>query len=167
MSEFKLIKPEDMRGNPFSLIGKGWMLITAGRDTCNAMTASWGGLGVMWNKNVAFVVVRPQRHTKVFMDAEPAFSLSFLGEEHRKALTYLGSVSGRDEDKMARCGLTLVREDGVPCFAEARTVLICRKLFVQPYDPASFLDRDIPPKHYPDKDFHTLYIAEIVKALAK
>lgn len=75
------------------------MLITAGRDKCNTMTASWGGLGVMWSKNVAFVVVRPQRYTKEFLDAEPAFSLSFLGDEHRKALSYLGSVSGRNEDK--------------------------------------------------------------------
>lgn len=167
MSEFRLIQPEDMQGNPFSLIGKGWMLITAGADRCNAMTASWGGLGVMWNKNVAFVVVRPQRYTKEFLDAEPAFSLSFLGDEHRKALSYLGTVSGRDEDKMARSGLTVTREDGVPHFAEAHTVLICRKLFAQPYNPAAFLDRDIVARQYPDKDFHTLYIAEIVKALAK
>lgn len=167
MSEFTPIKPEAMRGNPFSLIGKGWMLITAGRDKCNAMTASWGGLGVMWNKNVAFVVVRPQRYTKEFLDAEAAFSLSFLGDEHRKALTYLGSVSGRDEDKMTRCGLTVAREDGVPYFTEAHTVLICAKLFAQPYDPAAFLDRDMMATQYPNKDFHTLYIAEIVKALAK
>lgn len=167
MMEFQQIKPEAMQGNPFSLIGKGWMLITAGKDRCNTMTASWGGLGVMWNKNVAFVVVRPQRYTKEFLDAEPAFSLSFLGNEHRKALSYLGTVSGRDEDKMARSGLTVAHEDGVPYFAEAHTALICRKLFSQPYDPAAFLDRDIVARQYPDKDFHTLYIAEIVKALAK
>ena len=114
MSEFKPINPEALQDNPFSLIGKGWMLITAGRDKCNAMTASWGGLGVMWSKNVAFVVVRPQRYTKEFLDAEPAFSLSFLGDEHRKALSYLGSVSGRNEDKMARCGLTPARPENTP-----------------------------------------------------
>ena len=167
MSEFKPINPEALQDNPFSLIGKGWMLITAGRDKCNAMTASWGGLGVMWSKNVAFVVVRPQRYTKEFLDAEPAFSLSFLGDEHRNALSYLGSVSGRNEDKMARCGLTPAREDGIPYFAEAHTALFCRKLFAQPYDPAAFLDKSIIDRQYPERDFHTLYIAEIVKALAK
>ena len=104
---------------------------------------------------------------KEFLDAEPAFSLSFLGDEHRKALSYLGSVSGRNEDKMARCGLTPAREDGIPYFAEAHTALFCRKLFAQPYDPAAFLDKSIIDRQYPERDFHTLYIAEIVKALAK
>lgn len=167
MTEFRQIKPEDMRDNPFSMIGKGWMLIAAGKDKCNAMTASWGGLGVMWGKDVAFVVIRPQRYTKEFVDAEASFSLSFLGDAHRKTLNYLGTVSGREEDKIAQSGLTVARADGVPYFAEADTVLIVRKLFAQPYDPASFLTPDIAPRWYPGQDYHTLYIAEIEKMLVR
>lgn len=48
---FKEIKPEELKENPFTMIGKDWLLITAGtKEHCNTMTASWGGLGVMWGK---------------------------------------------------------------------------------------------------------------------
>ena len=57
--------------NPFKNIGDRWMLITAGDENdSNTMTASWGGLGVMWGKNVAIAVIRPQRYTKKFVDEQ-------------------------------------------------------------------------------------------------
>ena len=41
------IKLEDLSINPFTLIGKEWMLISAGTEQkYNMMTASWGALGV-------------------------------------------------------------------------------------------------------------------------
>ena len=62
MNNFKEISPEVLRKNPFQLIGKDWMLITAGDENkVNTMTASWGGLGVIFGKNVAYILVRPQR----------------------------------------------------------------------------------------------------------
>ena len=168
--EFKEITPEELSHNPFKMIGKDWMLVAAGdsEQHCNAMTASWGGMGVMWHKNVAFVVIRPQRCTREFMDRETRFSLSFFGSEQRKILSWMGAVSGHQEkDKVAKSGLTPFMLDGTPCFKEAVTSMVCRKLFAQPYDPACFLDSTIAPEWYPDKDFHTLYIAEIEKVLVK
>lgn len=167
--EFREIEPKELKSTPFDMIGKDWMLVAAGNETaCNAMTASWGGMGVMWQKDVAFVVIRPQRYTKEFMDKEHRFSLSFLGKEYRKSLSWMGTVSGREEkDKIAKSGLTLTFLYGVPCFQEAETTLICRKLFAQPFDPACFIDSAIEPEWYPGKDFHTLYIAEIEKVLVR
>ena len=76
---FKEISPEEVRENTFSLIGKDWMLISAEKDgNINTMTAAWGGFGVMWHENVVFVVIRPQRFTKEFVDFNERFSLSFL-----------------------------------------------------------------------------------------
>ena len=113
----KVIKPEELNKNVFSMIGKEWLLVTAEKEgKVNTMTASWGGLGVMWGKDVAFIVLRPQRYTKEFVDAGETFSLSVLGGERRKTLNYLGTVSGRDEDKVAKSGLTVEREDGTPYF---------------------------------------------------
>ena len=75
------IDPKQIAGNPFAMIGDQWMLITAGSgERCNTMTASWGGLGVLWNAPVATCYVRPQRYTKEFMDAEEYFTLTFFGE---------------------------------------------------------------------------------------
>ena len=127
-------KLSELNENVFELIGKKWMLITAAKEgKSNTMTASWGGLGVMWGKKVAYVVIRPQRYTKEFIDVAESFSLSFLPEKFRKELSYLGSVSGRDEDKIAKAGLSLTYQEEAPYFEESELVLICKKLFVQEF----------------------------------
>lgn len=161
-------KLSELNENVFELIGKKWMLITAAKEgKSNTMTASWGGLGVMWGKKVAYVVIRPQRYTKEFIDASESFSLSFLSEEFRKQLSYLGSVSGRDEDKITKSGLTLEYQEQVPYFSEGELVLICKKLFVQEFKDESFLDKSILDTWYKAGDNHYLYIAEIIDVLKK
>ena len=165
MKHFAVINPEQITGNPFQMIGSDWMLVTAERGgQVNTMTASWGGLGVMWGMNVAFIVIRPSRYTKEFVDASDTFSLTFLDDSFREQLDYLGEVSGRDEPKIRNSGLTVAREGGTPYFSEGRLVLVCRKIFRQVYDPAGFLEPAIN-RNYPEKDYHTLYIAEITRVL--
>lgn len=166
MNEFMEIKPEELTKNPFHMIGKEWMLITAGnQEKVNTMTASWGELGIMWNKNVVTVVLRPQRYTKEFVDAGEHFSLSFFGNEHKKELGYLGKVSGRDENKIEKSGLKVTFKDDIPFFQEAKTVILCKKLFAQEMKPESFIDTSLLGINYPNKDYHTMYIAEIEKIL--
>ena len=160
------IDPAALSLNPFTLIGKDWALLTAGDETgFNPMTVSWGNMGVMWNKNIVTVYVRPQRYTKEFIDKEELFSVSFLKDGHRDALKLCGSVSGRDHDKIKEAGLTPVFIDGVPAFEEADTILICRKMYRTSMNPADFIDKDADSKFYPEKDYHDMYIAEIVKAV--
>lgn len=166
---FQKIEPQALNQNVFSAIGSQWMLVTAGTaERCNTMTASWGGLGVLWGKNVATVYIRPQRYTYEFMENQAYFTLSFFGEEFRQALQLCGSKSGREVDKCAACGFT-VREGlgGAPYFEQAQTVLVCRKLYWQDLDPAHFLDDGIGRAHYPGKDYHRMYIGEIVEVLVQ
>ena len=158
---------EQWNNNVFEAIGKQWMLVTAGDFEANTMTASWGGLGVLWGKNVAYVFIRPQRYTKEFIDLSDTFSLSFLGEEHREKLQYLGKTSGRSEDKIANSGLTLVRDGDTPYFAEAESVLICKKLYAQELMPECFMTENEDKTWYPNGDNHTMYIAEITSVLTK
>lgn len=166
MNQFKEITPETLKKNPFHSIGKEWMLITAGNEKgLNAMTASWGGLGVMYGKDVAFTVIRPQRYTKEFVDREETFSLNFFGKEYKKMMNYMGSASGRNEDKIAKSGLTVVYSDHTPYFNEASHVLICKKLFMQPLSGEAILDKKLQKAFYPGMDYHTLYISEITKVL--
>jgi len=166
MADFKQIAPEELNESAFRLIGKDWMLITAGAiDSFNTMTASWGGLGVIWNKPVAYCVIRPQRHTRKFMDSGDRFTLCFFDEKYRKALEYCGSHSGRNVDKVKATGLTPVKSgSGAVYFAEARIVLDCRKIYVQDIDPAGFVDPSIAD-NYPGKDYHRLYIGEVTKCM--
>ena len=166
MNEFIAISPYELEGNPFRMIDKQWMLITAGnQQKANTMTASWGGLGVLWFKPVSFAFIRPTRYTYEFTEREDAYSLCFFGEEYRDALKLCGTVSGRDRDKIAEAGLTLRYEDGVPYFDEAQTVMICRKIAVQDMDPAGFVDPTVE-KHY-NNDYHRVYTGEITKVLRR
>lgn len=168
MNPFIEITPESLEKSPFQLIGKEWMLVTAEKDNkVNTMTASWGGLGVMWGKNVAYVVIRPQRYTKEFIDASDTFSLSFFAPEFKKQLGYLGKVSGRDEDKITVSGLTVAHNSETPYFEEASLVLICKKLYKQPLNPECFIAKELDEKWYPNKDYHELYIVEVEKVMVK
>lgn len=165
---FETIDPKALDQNVFSLIGDQWMLITAGRaDKCNTMTASWGGLGVLWGRPVATVYIRPQRYTLEFVEREDTFTLCFFGEEYRKALALCGSKSGRDVDKVKECGFTVATAEGAPYFEEADLVLVCRKAYWQDMDPAHFLDGEIDGKWYPQKDYHRIVIGEILEVLRK
>ncbi len=153
--------------NPFELIGKQWMLISAGtEEKWNTMTASWGGVGVIWGSPAATCYIRQSRYTKEFVEASDSFTLSFLEDGYRDALNLLGSKSGRDIDKMHDSGLTSVFLDGQPTFEQAELVLICRKQCNVYIPPEAMLDT-VCEKWYADKDYHTMYIGKIVAAYTK
>ena len=164
----KKIDPKDINQNVFSLIGDQWMLITAGTaEQCNTMTASWGGLGVLWGGPAATCDIRPQRYPTACVDREEYVTLSFFDASYRPQLALCGSKSGRDVDKVKECGFTVkTAECGAPYFEEASLVLVCRKRFVQSMDPQLIPD-DVKERWYPQKDYHTMYIGEIVEALTK
>lgn len=164
----KQITPREIERNSFAMIGDDWLLITAEKDTkVNTMTASWGGLGVFCGKDVAFTFIRPQRYTKEFVDTSDTFSLSVLPEEYRQQLGYLGKVSGRDEDKIEKSGLTVSYDGNTPYFAEADTVIICKKMCATDLHETDFIQKEICDKWFAANDYHTLYISEILKVLKK
>ena len=158
----------DLTQNPFQLIGKQWALITTRRgEKTTTMTASWGGVGVLWNKPVAYIFLRPQRFSRELLDDTSLFSACFVPEEFRSQLGYCGAHSGRNEDKLAACGFTSGTLDGAPVISEAELVLTCRKLYRQQFDPACFIDQSLDAANYPGKDYHILYVAEILGAYQK
>ena len=164
---FRSVKPEELSINPFHAIGSDWMLITAQHDEkVNTMTASWGGIGIMWNDPVATCYIRPQRYTREFVDGSDYFSLCFFGGQHREDLVLCGRVSGRDSDKIAQTGMTVMYDKAAPYFAEATTVLICRKLYRQEMQPDCFVDPEIE-SHYPQKDYHIMYLGKVEECLVQ
>lgn len=165
----KKIDVHTLNENVFNLIGKEWMLISAGTpEHFNTMTASWGGIGWLWNKPVAFVFVRPERYTFEFTEKEEMMTLSFLGtDSHRDIYAYCGSHSGRHEDKAKACGLTPVTtEMGQVTFAQSRLTLECRKLYVDHLQASHFVDQSLLQKWYGDTqgNLHQMYVVEIVNA---
>ena len=171
---FKELDVKKLSLNPATIFGEDWPLLTAGTKEkgFNTMTIAWGHAGTLWltseNKNPSLVVyVRPQRYTKEFMDTNGIFSVSVLPSEFKETLAYLGKVSGRDEDKVSKRGLTPVFDKGTTYFDESRLVFVCRKLYASPILEEGFYDAGLRDKVYPEKDYHTLYIGEITSVLSK
>ena len=168
MHSFQPVGFEQMDVNPFKMIGKDWMLVTAGNEEkANTMTASWGGVGVMWGKNVVYVFIRDSRFTKEFVDREGRFSLSFPEEKFRKVMKFLGTVSGRNEDKIKEAGVHIGYYNGVPYIDEGSMIMICRVMSRTPIRKEDFLDDSIDTSWYASGDYHDMYIAEITDILAR
>ncbi|MVX65873.1 flavin reductase family protein [Clostridium chromiireducens] len=166
--EFKEIEIKELNINPFSLIGDDWLLITAGTEgKFNTMTASWGGLGVFWGKNAATIYVRPGRYTKEFIDSNDTFTLSFFKEEYKKALHVCGSLSGRNTNKVEAANLSPIFDGNNTYFDEAKMVIVCKKMYHAEIIPENFDNKSFDEKIYPAKDYHTIYIGEILKVLIK
>lgn len=167
-NEFKALKPELINDNVFKLIGSDWMLVTAGTvGKFNAMTASWGGFGYLWNKNICICVVRPNRYTFEFIEKAADFTLSFFEEKYRDVLSFYGTNSGRDVDKMKGTGITAQEgADGTVHFQEAKLYLECRKIYFQDLDPKNFIDPKIAT-NYSAGDYHRMYIGEITGCFSK
>lgn len=165
----KIIETSCWNDNIFNRIGKDWMLITAGtKEDCNTMTASYGGFGILFSKQVAHIYVRPQRHTYSFLENADGFTLSFFnGEKYRKELQYCGRTSGKDEDKFAHCGFTVTEVDGLPCIEQADITILCKKIYATDINNGTFYDDDIIQKCYPDGDTHRMYVGEILKIMTK
>lgn len=165
---FKKISPEEIE-KVIKRIGKDWMLICT-RDEengkLNAMTASWGAMGVLWNKNICVCFVRPERHTHKLLGENELFSIAFMDEMYREALRFCGRESGRDVDKLRACGLDTERVDGVDVISDASLALVCKKLYVDELKENCFLDKSLL-KNYENGGYHTVYVCEIVGAYTK
>jgi flavin reductase (DIM6/NTAB) family NADH-FMN oxidoreductase RutF len=162
MSEWKSMEPEDFNENIFHLVGNEWMLIAAGdSEKWNAMTASWGGLGILWNKRVCSVYVRPSRFTYQFLEDQENFTLSFFHKTERGPLSYCGTHSGSSVNKMESAGLTLCSiQENFISFNEARLQIHCHKTAFLDFTKESILAPEVF-EHYPQDDFHRMYVGEI------
>lgn len=164
----KSIDIANLQIKPHYLFHHQWVLLTAGnfsKHDFNAMTIGWGAIGTMWSKPFAFVAVRFSRYTFNFMEKYDTFTLTAFPEAYHKALSLLGTKSGRDGDKIGESGLTPIPASVVdaPAFDEAEIVVECKKIYANDLNPAHFLDEGIY-RHYPNRDFHRIYYGEILYA---
>lgn len=164
---FSELKISEELLSPFKKIGKDWFLITSGNENdFNTMTAGWGGMGVMWAKDIFLAAVRTSRHTYNYIENNDYFSICFFDEKYKDVLSYCGKYSGKDVDKVKETNLTTTFIDGVPCFEEASLVLICKKVYRQSLDESCFIEKDFL-KFYEKDAFHIMYAGEIIKTLKK
>ena len=155
---------ENLKVNPFELIGRDWFLITSGTSASeyNTMTASWGSMCIMWGKPVFTCGIRHNRYTFEFSEKNDLITFSFFdSDKYRPMLNFCGSKSGLDFDKAKETGITPVEIDGAVSFEEARLVLVCRKLYAQDLEKDKFTDNSLL-KFYENDPVHRMYTSEIV-----
>ena len=160
---------KDYQTHPFTKLDKDWALLTAGTaEDFNSMTISWGGMGTLWGKPVAFIFVKPTRYTYEFVSKHDEITISFYGNEYKKALGIFGSKSGRDIDKPKTAGLTpKILEHGIT-YEEAAETIVCKKLFMQQLDKEKFPDVVLPFYNgRGDKELpaHYFVVAEVVEII--
>lgn len=168
MEGYRRIDPERIPGNIIKLLAEDWMLITAGgENNFNMMTASWGGLGHLYGKPVAFCFIYPSRHTYQLMEKGDTYTLSFYTETHREALKYCGSHSGKNEDKVTGSQLTpITTPTGSRAFEEAWMIIECKKMVSQTFAPEALHDEKLKDE-WSGKPLHKMYIGEITNVWVK
>ena len=145
---------------------KDWAIALASDGTeTNGLTIGWAEFGTLWSKPSATVYVHKTRYSKHIFDNAEYYSICFLKPEHKKTLLYFGSVSGRDEDKMNKCGLTVMNDQAAPYFAESKVAVICKIMGKSDFDPES-VDEGVSA-WYAEEGVHTLYYGEIMKVLVE
>ena len=156
---------KDFNSNPFELFHRGWALVTAGNaEKFNTMTVSWGSMGTLWNKPVVTVYVKPVRYTSEFLKAQDRFTVSFYGPEHKKALSLLGSRSGRDGDKVAESGLTPKFLENSVTFEEASRTFVLKKIYEAPFVPEQ-VPAFAHDAYYTEEAEHIVFIGEVEEVL--
>jgi flavin reductase (DIM6/NTAB) family NADH-FMN oxidoreductase RutF len=168
-NRFTKTNHEALTENFFKAIQKEWMLITAGSiHDFNTMTASWGTIGILWNKPITICFVRPQRHTFGYMEKSEHYTLSFFDHAHKEILNYCGSHSGKTVDKIHETGLIPIETpSGCVGFEQSRLVIECKKIYADFFKAEHFLFKQIIDQNYQEKDFHQFYIGEITGCYKK
>ncbi|WP_321424767.1 DUF4468 domain-containing protein [uncultured Bacteroides sp.] len=168
MAGYKQIAPDKIPGNIIKMLSEDWMLITAGnKDKFNMMTASWGGIGFLYQKPVTFCFINPTRYTYQLMENNDTYTLSFYTEAYRDALKYCGSKSGKDVDKVKGSGLTpITTPTGSKAFSQAWLVIECRKMVAQFLQSESITDKSLKD-NWAGKQMHKMFIGEIINVWVK
>ena len=168
-TEWKQIKPQEIEGNAVKMFSEDWMLLSAGKEgDMNMMTIAWGGLGELWSKPVVTVYVSTSRYTYKYMEENEYFTVTSFPEEYREKLQYLGTVSGRDENKVKGSGLTTeFTELGNPIYKEATLAIECKKIYTHQFDKSQI---PLEQREWYDSSntgIHVMYVGEIVNVWSK
>lgn len=174
MDGFESISPKDINDNPIKLFGDDWAVVATGKkNDFNELTVSWGALGDAWwdNMPIAIIFVSATRYTHKYLEENDTFSINVFPHEYRKAVAYIGSHSGRNEDKIAATGFKVEFSDNnTPLFPQARLIIECRKIYAHDLDRSKFSESLVG--NYAQKKFqgvvpHTVYFGEIINCWIK
>lgn len=133
-------------------------------DEINTMTIGWGSMGIIWGKPVFTIFVRQSRYTYNFIEKSGEFTVSIpINDNFKKELSFCGSKSGRDFNKIKECNLKLIPGEVIstPVIEGCGIYFECRTLYKE-HMKSDFLDKKINIQSYNNEDYHTIYHGEIL-----
>jgi len=167
----------------FDMFSHQMALVTAGNiENFNGCTVGWGSLGNIWSRAgsvcpIVTVYVYPSRYTFEYLKANDTFTVCFFPKEYRKAMGYMGTHSGRNENKVKAAGLTPIALGDSVAYEEANLTFLCKKLYQH-----EFVKEDLAqeiheyykasPSVYPldangDWQTHYMFVGEIMEEVDK
>jgi flavin reductase (DIM6/NTAB) family NADH-FMN oxidoreductase RutF len=164
---FKSISPEEITDNVFKLVGKDFTVITAGKEPeHNSMTASWGGLGILFEKPVTWCFLRASRYTLELIKKEHSYTMSYFPDQYKEQVLFFGSKTGKNTDKMKETTLTAVQTpSGNVSYKEAKLIIECKLTELTSVNPDDFYTSEgkdfINGAYQEVKDYHKLVFGEI------
>ena len=169
--DYVTVSPEEFDENIFNLVGKDWTVITAGEEP-NSMVASWGGVGIMFNKPVTWCFLRANRYTLEKIKETGFYTMSYFPEQYKGDIMPFGTKSGRNTDKMAQTKLTpVLTPAGAPAYKEAKIIIECKLIAAPTVSKDEFYTqegKDFLQGGYDEaKDWHKLVYGEITKIYIK
>jgi flavin reductase (DIM6/NTAB) family NADH-FMN oxidoreductase RutF len=170
---FKQISPEEIGDNVFTLVGKVFPVITAGKeDHYNSMTASGGGFGMLFKKPTTWCLLKANRYTLEMIQKEQTYTMSYFPNEYKEQVLFLGSKSGRDSEKMKEVELTCVQTpSGDMSFKEARLIIECKLTQITTPNPNDFYTQQakdyINEAYKEESDYRKYVFGEITHVWVK
>ena len=135
----------------------------------NPMTIGWGQVGIVWSRPIFTALVRMSRYTYECLQASDTFTINVprLGEL-KDQLMLCGTKSGRDLDKTAECGFTLVPGKAVetPVIDECALHYECHIVARTQQQRPDFSSDEVLDQFYADGDHHMVVFGEIVATYA-
>jgi len=134
----------------------------------NTMAIGWGSVGIVWSRPMFVVLVRHSRYTYECIEASGDFTVNVPSLDMAEAVEFCGTVSGRDHDKFAECGLTAGQSQTIisPYIDECHLVYECQVVQHTDVVPENFAP-EIIDEFYAGGDFHRIYFGEILRTLAE
>lgn len=162
--EYKNIKYNELTKEMFEQLEKGAFLTTKVEDKVNTMTIAWGGVSFVWYKPVFIAYVRYSRDTYKMLENGKEFTISVpLSTSMKKELSYCGTKSGKDVDKIKECGLMITKGRAVstPIINACDLHFECKVIYKQAMEPG-LIPEEVKKRFYSNDNYHVIYYGEIV-----
>lgn len=161
---YKDIKYNEYSDKMLEQLEKGIFLTTKTASKVNTMTIAWGAISFIWNKPIFIVFVRYSRDTYKMLENANEFTISIPFNKVLKGeLSYCGSKSGRDFDKIKECNLKLLdsRTGNTPVLADCDMHYECKVIYKQAMEPGN-IQQLVKDRYYKNNNYHVAFYGEIV-----